>query len=83
MPHGLPDVAWFIRVKPAGFAFTDGAEAAVARADIAAQHERGGAIGPALKNVRTLGFLTNRVQIQPLDQLEEMVLIRRITQTNA
>ena len=83
MPHGLPDVAWFIRVKPAGFAFTDGAEAAVARADIAAQHERGRTIGPALENVGALCFLTDRVQVEALDQLEQMVLIRRIAQTNA
>jgi hypothetical protein len=52
------------------------------RTDVATEHERGGAIRPALKDVRTLGFLTNRVQVQTLDQLEQMVLVRRIAQTN-
>jgi hypothetical protein len=76
-------MAWFIRVKLSRLAFANRAKAAVARADVAAQHESGSAIRPALKNVRALRFLTNRVQVESLDQLEQMVLIRRVTQPNA
>ncbi len=52
------------------------------RADVAAEHERRGAIRPALKNVRAARFLTNGVQVEALDQFENLVLIRRIAQTN-
>lgn len=52
------------------------------RADVAAQHKRRRAIGPALKDVWTTRFLTNRVQIQPFDELQNLVLIGRITETN-
>ena len=55
----------------------------MASADVAAQHERRRAIGPALKNVRALRFLADRVQIQTLDQLEQMILVRRIAELDA
>ena len=51
-------------------------------ADVAAQHKGRSPISPALENVGAPCFLTNRVQIQTIDQLEQMVLVRRITQTN-
>jgi hypothetical protein len=82
MPHRFGDVTWFLPVKLPGLAFPHRAKTAMPGTDVTAQHEGGGAIGPALEDVRTLGLLTNRVQVQTLDQLEQMVLIRRIAQTN-
>ena len=61
-----------------GCALADGAEAAVARADVAADHEGGGAVGPALEDVRAARLLADRVQVQLLDQLEDVVLVRRV-----
>ena len=49
-------------------------------ADVAAEHERGCAIRPALKNVRTTSFLTNGMQVKSLDQLQHVVLIGWIAQ---
>src|SRR2546425_13271452 len=53
------------------------------RADVAAEHKGCSPVGPALKNVWALRFLTNGVQVQSLDQLEQVVLVRRIAQANA
>ncbi len=55
----------------------------MSRADIAAEHECRGAIRPALEDVRTFCFLTNRVQVQALNQVEQMVLIGWIAQANS
>src|SRR6185503_13013049 len=41
-----------------------------------------GAVRPAFENVWAACFLANRVQVQPLDQLQDVVLVRRIAQTN-
>ena len=82
MTHGLGHVLWFVRVERAWGAFAYRTEAAMARADIAAQHESRRAIRPALKDVRALRFLTDSVQVQPFDQLQQMVLVRRIAETN-
>jgi hypothetical protein len=83
VPHCFGHVAWFVRIKLAGLTFTNRAKATMSRADVAAQHESGSAIRPALENIRALRFLTNGVQIQTLNQLEQVVLVSRITQTNA
>jgi hypothetical protein len=83
MPYCLADMTGLVSVKLPGFALAYGAESAVAGTDVAAQHEGGRTVGPALKDVGALRFLTNRVQVQALDQLEQVVLVRRITQTNA
>jgi hypothetical protein len=53
------------------------------RANIAAEHERRGAIRPAFKNVWTACFLTNSVQVESFDQLQHVVLIGRIAQADA
>ena len=82
MAHGFGHVTRLFAVERARLAFADRAKAAMARADVAAQHESRRAIRPALKDVRATRFLTNRVQIQPFDQLQDVVLIRRIAQTN-
>lgn len=54
----------------------------MSRADVASQHESRSPIGPAFENIWAAGFLTNCVKIQAFDQLEDVVLVRRITQTN-
>ena len=51
-------------------------------ANVTAQHERRRAIGPAFENVWTTCFLANCMQVQAVDQLEHVVLIRRITQAD-
>ena len=80
MSHRFRDVLRFLTVEHDRRTLADRAEAAMASADVAAQHERRRAIGPALKNVRALRFLADRVQIQTLDQLEQMILVRRIAE---
>ena len=77
------DVTRLFSIQVARLALTDGAEPAMTRANVAAEHERRGAIGPTLKYVRTTCFLTNRVQIESFDQLQHLVLIRRIAQADA
>ena len=77
------NVTRFFLIESYGLSFADRTKAAMARADISAQHESRGPVRPAFKDVWAPGFLTNRVQVQPLDQLQKMVLIGRITQTNA
>jgi hypothetical protein len=62
------------------FSFSDGAKPTVPRTDVAAEHERRRAVGPALKNVRTAGFLADCVEIQSFDQIEYLVLICGIAQ---
>src|SRR5205085_7510601 len=81
MAHGFGDMARFIRIKLRRLSLIDSAETAMARAGVAAEHERGGAIRPALEDVRAACLLTDRVQVQALDELQHVVLIRRIAQT--
>ena len=76
------DVTWLFRVECAGLTFADRAKAAVTCANIAAQHERRRAIRPALENVRATRFLTNRVQVQSFDQLQDLVLVGRVAQAD-
>src|SRR5436305_10966732 len=82
MAHGFGDVARFFRIERAGLAFSDSAESAVARADVAREHEGRRPIRPALEDVWAFRLLTNSVQVQAFDQLEHMILIRRIAQAN-
>ena len=82
MSNSFGDVAWLFRVERTRLTFADSTKAAVARADVTAQHERCSAIGPTLKNVGATRLLAYRVKIQTLDQLEHVVLVRRITQSN-
>jgi hypothetical protein len=69
-------------VERAWLSFPDRAKATVARANIAAEHEGGGTIRPAFEDVGAVRFLTNSMKVQTLDQLQDVILIRRIAQTN-
>jgi len=75
-------VARFFRIKRTGRAFSDRSKATVPRANIAAKHESRGAIRPAFKDVWAAGFLTNRVQVETLNQFHNVVLVGGIAQTN-
>ena len=61
--HSFGDVARLIRIERAGFAFTDCAETAMARARVTGQHKGRCAIRPTLEDVRAARFLTNGVEI--------------------
>ncbi len=83
MTNSFSDVPRLFRIETAGLSFADRAEAAMTRADIAAKHESRSPIGPTLKNVWTTGFLADGVQVESFDQLQHLILVRRITQTDA
>src|SRR5262245_5359591 len=83
MTHGFSNVSRFLRVETARLPFADSAKTAVARADVAAEHESRRAIRPALKDVWATRFLANRVEIETFNQLQDVVLVSRITQSNA
>ena len=53
------------------------------RADIPAEHESRGAVGPTFKDVRAAGFLADSVQVETFDQLQDLILVGRITQPDA
>src|SRR5687768_4036846 len=76
-------VTRLFRIEEAGLSFVHGAEAAMTRADVAAEHEGCGAVGPAFENVWTAGFLANCVQVESFDELQHLVLIRRVAQADA
>src|SRR6266496_4428207 len=82
MPHCFGNVTRFFGIKRARRPLAYCAKSTMTRADIAAEHECRRAIRPALEDVRTFRFLANRVQVQTLNQVEQMVLIGWITQTN-
>src|SRR5438445_47460 len=50
----------------------DGAEAAAARARVAEEHDRRGAFGPALADVRTARLFADRVEVERAQRLLEM-----------
>ena len=83
MTDSFSNVSRFFRIETAGLSLADCAEAAMARADVAAKHESRGPIGPTLKNVRTTGFLTDGVQVESFDQLQHLILVGRIAETDA
>jgi hypothetical protein len=75
-------VAWLVGINRSRLSLTHGAKTAMPRANVASEHEGGRAIRPAFKNIRAARFLADRVKVQALDQLQHVVLIRRVAQTN-
>src|SRR6266404_54277 len=65
--HGVGHARRLIRIDGERTAVTDGAEAAIARAGVAEQHEGRGVVRPALADVRALRFLAHRVQTKIAD----------------
>src|SRR5436190_16903782 len=82
MPHCFGDVTRLIGIEPARRPLAYRAKPTMTGTDVAAQHKGRSPISPALEDVRTPRFLTNRVQVQALNQVEQMVLIRWITEAN-
>src|SRR5436305_1501555 len=64
MAHGFGDVARLCGVELHGLPLVDGAEAAVARAGVTAEHEGRGSVRPALEDVRAARLLADRVPIR-------------------
>src|ERR1041385_8079117 len=81
--NSFGDVSRLFGIETAGLSFADRAEAAMTRADVAAEHERRGAICPTFEDVWTARFLANSVQVESFDQLQHLVLVGGITQTDA
>jgi len=76
------DMSRFLLVERSRFTLANRAKAAVARANVAAQHECCGAIGPTFEDVGTARLLADRVQVQPLNQFQHVILVGRIAQTD-
>jgi hypothetical protein len=83
MAHRFGDVPRLVGIQIARFSFSNRAKTAVARTDVAAEHERRRSIGPALENVGTTRFLADCVQVQAFNQFQDTVLIGRIAQADA
>ena len=72
---GLGDAARLVVVEPGRPAGLDRAEAAGPGAGVAEDHDRGGALVPALADVRAVGLLADRVQAQAAEQALEVVVV--------
>ena len=71
----LGDAARLVVVEPGRPAGLDGAEAAGAGARVAEDHDRGGALVPALPDVRAAGLLADRVEVQAAEQALQVVVV--------
>ena len=72
---GLGDPSRLVVVEPGGPAGLDRAEAAGPGARVAEDHDRGGALVPALPDVRAVGLLADRVQVQAAQQALQVVVV--------
>src|SRR5947207_7811218 len=83
MMHCFGNVTRLLGIERARRAFAYCAKSAMTGTDVAAQHKGRSPISPALEDVWAPCFLTNRVQVQALNQVEQMVLIGWIAQANS
>ena len=81
--NSFGNVTRFFGIEESGLSFSYGTEAAMTRADVAAEHKRGGAIGPTLENVWTTRFLADGVQVETFDQLQHLILVGGVAQSDA
>jgi hypothetical protein len=65
--NSLANVPGLIRVNGARLPLADRTEATVSCADVAQNHEGGGALAPALEYVRAASLLTHRVKTEIVD----------------
>src|SRR5687768_432646 len=72
---GLGDTTRLVEIELARLAVRDRAIGAGARADIPENHERGGAVMPALADVGTVRVLANGVQLEPTHDLAQAQII--------
>jgi hypothetical protein len=82
MTNSFRDMERLFGVKLTRLAFPNGAKATMARANIACQHECCRAIRPTLEDVWAASLLTDCVEVQPLDQVKNVVLICGIADTD-
>ncbi len=73
----LRQIGGLLGVERQRAAVTDVAERAAPRADVAHDHERRGAFGEALADVRARGFLAHRVQVVLAQDLLDLAEARR------
>ena len=71
----LGDAARLVVVEPGRAAGLDRAEAAGPGAGVAQDHDRGGALVPALPDVRAVGLLADRVERQAAQEALEVVVV--------
>ena len=72
---GLRDATGLVVVEPGGLAGLDGAEPACPRTDVAQDHDRRGALVPALAHVGTDRLLAHRVEVQAAQEALEVVVV--------
>ncbi len=80
MLYGFGNVCRLHRVEVHRLAFVHGAKSAMPRTCIAAEHESRGLIGPAFEDIRALCLLADGVKIQSVDQVQDLILVRRVAQ---
>jgi hypothetical protein len=68
---GVADTHWLIQIERGRAAGGDVAEPAAAGADIAQDHQRGGASCPALAHVGALGALADRMELLVVHQIQQ------------
>src|SRR4051812_44297210 len=73
--EGLRDPPRLVLVEPGGAAGLDVAEAAGAGARIAEDHDRRGALVPAVPDVRAVGLLADGIEIQAVQQALQVVVV--------
>src|SRR5215468_6370960 len=74
--HGSADALGLLAVLPRGTTMRNGAIAAVARADVAQDHEGRGRVLPALADVGAVRLLTDRVQARVAHQPLQSKIVR-------
>ena len=72
---GFGDAARLVVIHRQRRAFLHGAEAAAARADVAQNHERGGAVVPAFAHVGAGGAFADGVQAEAVDQRFQIAIV--------
>ena len=82
MLHGFGDVTRLVPVECCWRTLPNCTETAVTRADLAAKHKSRCPVSPAFEDVGAPRFLADRVQLQPLNQLQKMIVIGWIADTN-
>jgi hypothetical protein len=82
MLDSFGNMSRLLDVEASWLPFANSTKAAVTCANVTPKHERCCAIRPAFEDVWTTGLLTDRVKVQALDQLQDVVLFGGITQTN-
>ena len=71
----LRDPSWLVLVVPGGPAGLHGAEAAGPGARVAEDHDRRGALVPALPDIRAAGLLADRVEVQAAQEPLQVVVV--------